>query len=95
MTREEYMLALAAYTADKTDDETLDFLHTATEFADSIDELIATARKEEDTRWRERYRRAFFGGVDKEEEKDKDITPDIEIRRTVDDIVTDRDRRYF
>lgn len=94
MTREEYMAALAAYTADKTDDETLDFLHAATEFADSIDELIAAARKEEDTRWRERYRRAFFGGVDKEE-KDKDITTDIEIRRTVDDIVTNRDRRYF
>lgn len=91
MTRDEFLAVLNAYTADKTDDATLDFLHSATDFANSITD-VENAVKAKDDEWREKYRNAFFNGVGNSD------APKATPRQrglTISDIVTDRDTRYI
>lgn len=87
MDKKVIMSAIDTLTAGKTDDQTLELIGAIKSELDSLsddetaglEEMKAEYEKklaEVETSWREKYRNAFFHGVDEELEEQEETEPD-------------------
>lgn len=87
MDKKVIMSAIDTLTAGKTDDQTLELIGAIKSELDSLsddetaglEEMKAEYEKklaEVETSWREKYRNAFFRGVDEELEEQEETEPD-------------------